>query len=346
MYTFCFRLCLAASLPFICVSEPTTAAAQKPSAKIFVAWWNLENLFDTINDATLDDDFTPTGKFEWTPERLDRKYKNLARVIGDLSPEGGLPDVMGFCEIEHEALLQTLFKDYLKSTTHRTVYYESPDERGIDVGLIYDSSKLKLLSSKNYRVELGGRPTRDVLAASFNFNGHVLHVLCNHWPSKRGGEEKSEPKRMLAAKVVRAIVDSILAADKNADIVLLGDFNAEPEAESIVKTLRSTGNMDSVKTSTTGLLYNCMANYSGVGSILFGNQWEKIDHAILARGLFDKKGFYTSQENFLCIYKDYMLETPKRKTSSPKPLRTFSGGKYLGGYADHFPITLVLFVAK
>lgn len=334
--------------------EQRTALAQqkkpKPPESLFVAWWNVENLFDTVNDATEDDEFTPEGKKEWTAERLARKYDRLAQVIKDFAPDkekGRLPDIMGCCEVEHEALLKHLFCETLQGD-YGTVYYESPDTRGIDVGMVYNRARLVLLRSSKHRVELDGRPTRDILYAAFEADGikKPLHVICNHWSSKLGGEEKSEPKRVLAAKIARALVDSLLKADADAEVVLLGDFNAEPESASIQLTLRTSGDWDAVKKSGDGLLYNFMKNYSGIGSIQFSGGWEKIDMAIVTKGLLDTKNFYTKPDSFNCFYADYMFKDPTKRTTNKKMFRTYEGVKYTGGYADHLPVTLMLFIAK
>jgi predicted extracellular nuclease len=331
-----------------CSTAKPSATPITNSDKLLIAWWNVENLFDTIDDPTQDDDFTPSGKNKWTTERLEHKFKQLATVIGDLaaSRNAALPDVMGFCEVEHQRLLDTLFQKFLNAKNHRMVYFESKDPRGIDVGIAYNSARFQLVDSRIHRVKLEEGYTRDILEAKFSLDGKNLFVFANHWSSRRGGEEASEPKRVLAAQTLRNRVDEILAQEPDADIVIFGDLNDEPTNKSVLSVLRATGDLNNVKSSNDGALYNFMAAYQGIGTYFYQKHWERIDHMIVSKGLLDAKNYSVLESSFSAFYKDYMFEKEKDGKPTEKPLRTFAGQKYLGGYADHLPIMLEIKVQK
>ncbi|MGQ9804853.1 MAG: endonuclease/exonuclease/phosphatase family protein [Chlorobiales bacterium] len=327
------------ALFFSCATTKPTAT---PSNQFLVAWWNVENLFDTIDDPTQDDDFTPSGKYKWTEERLDYKFKQLAVVMRDLAQSRNytLPDIMGFCEVEHQHLLDTLFQKHLNAKSYKMVYYESPDPRGIDVGLAYDADKFMLIDSRKHKVALDGGATRDILEAKFSHQGHTLYVFANHWPSRRGGEEASEPRRIAAAQTLRNRIDELLAQDSTVDVIMLGDLNDEPSNNSVSKILRAIGDLNQVLASSDGTLYNFMATYQGIGTYYYQNHWERIDHAIVTKGLFDSRGFSVVPNSFTAFHKPYLFERKKDGKPTEKPFRTYAGQRYLGGYADHLPILL------
>ncbi len=336
-----FTLLLLSIFFFSCTTSKPTAKTES-SNRFLIAWWNVENLFDTTNDPTQDDDFTPSGKYKWTEERLDYKFKQLSVVIRDLAQSRNytLPDIMGFCEVEHQHLLDTLFQKYLNATSHKVIYYESPDPRGIDVGIVYNSEKFQLLESKPHRVNLDEGSTRDILEAKFSSGRKILYVFANHWSSRRGGEEASEPRRIVAAQTLRTRLDEILAQDSTADVIMLGDLNDEPSNHSVSKTLRAIGDLNQALASSDGTLYNFMATYQGIGTYYYQNHWERIDHAIVTKGLFDNRGFTAVPNSFTAFYKTYMFEKDRDGKPTEKPFRTFAGQRYLAGYADHLPILL------
>jgi predicted extracellular nuclease len=319
---------------------------QEKKTTLLVAWWNVENLYDTTDDPNDDDEFTPQGKNNWNEERLKLKFEHLAQVIKDMSKahNTALPDVMGFCEVEHQALLETLFSTYLKSADYGFVYYESSDMRGIDVGFAYNKKSLTLVEGKRFYVDLKtDRPTRDVVMGKFSRNGKFLYVFGNHFPSRRGGKEESEPRRIAAAQTLRAAIDEILKNDSNADIIVLGDFNDEPTDKSIADILKSSANPDDVTNDGTKL-YNFMAAYQGIGSYLFRREWSKIDQALVSKGMLNKTGFSAPLSGFQCFSQEYMFE--EKKSGEKQPFRTYAGNKWLGGYADHLPICLEVVVEK
>ena len=185
-------------------------AQTKSSDTLFVASWNLENLFDTIDDpGKRDEEFTPGSKKDWTEERLDKKLSNLAKVIHAMNNNNG-PDILGVCEVEHESLLKKMISKYLSHKNYKTAYYESPDFRGIDNGLIFNSARLKLLSIVADTVHLGpDQSTRLIFNANLLVlnTKDTLHVFVNHWPSRIGGVAKTEPERIIAAATLKKRID-------------------------------------------------------------------------------------------------------------------------------------------
>ncbi|NTW48425.1 MAG: hypothetical protein HGB19_01580 [Chlorobiales bacterium] len=326
--------------------------AKADRKKLLIAWWNVENLFDTVNDpGNGDDEFTPDGSKEWTENRLNTKLENLTEVIRDIGKSRpndgiGLPDIMGFCEVEHLSPIKELFQKHLGTSDYGFVYYESLDPRGIDIGFAYNKEKLSVLRSEKHTVTLSGKPTRDIISVTFTYEGKPLYVIGNHWPSRLGGEMRSASKRADAAKALRGVVDSILKKEPNADILILGDFNDEPGDRSITDILQASGDMETVKNASDGHLYNCWAAYPGIGSSLYRKSWLRIDQAIVSRGMLDQRNFFIEKDSFTCFYKDYMFEKPSGRRKSKDLFRTYQGKRYEGGYSDHLPITVLLSISK
>ncbi|MDX2127904.1 MAG: hypothetical protein SFU91_02570 [Chloroherpetonaceae bacterium] len=360
--------CSATSQPSL-KEQTKSQGFPKQNETVLIAWWNVENLFDTFDDPTDDDEFLPSGRRAWTEERLQKKITNLSKVISDLSQSRGktLPDVMGFCEVEHQALLERLFEDGLKTKNYRYAYFESGDNRGIDVGIAYDASKFTLQSAAKYKVDMGQgeRPTRDIIRASLTYKGKTIHYLVNHWPSRLGGQERSEPKRLLAAAALRKVVDSIYASDPKADFVIMGDFNDGPENKSITEVMKASVTHQELASSTGKPedipLFNYAKFYPGngevKGTIIFSNQWEFIDLCLISKGMTDNYGFYAKEDKldepyetraFNIFQRDYLFEAPdaNRRGRLKDLYRTYgSGNKYLGGFADHLPVFIEVYVA-
>ncbi len=313
-------------------------SAYNPNPSVHtVAFYNVENLFDTEDDPnTFDEDFTPNGKQKWTTERYQEKIKKIAKVISMIGDEDGA-EIIGLCEIENETVLKDLVNDpLLKKYGYNYVHYDSPDERGIDVALLYKEPVFKVTSSKNYETKLKGDKTRDVLLVSGKLEGEEIHLIVNHWSSRGGGEEKSAPKRMASALVARQIVDDLEAKNPNAKILLMGDFNDEPFNESITKGLQAIESPD-IKGKQ---LFNVFASLEkeGKGTYNYKGDWNMLDQMIINKGFFvantNAKGWRYLDGN---IYEEDYLKEASGKFKG-NPFRTFVGTKYLGGTSDHFPI--------
>lgn len=325
---------IAQQLPF----GKGKAAAGK---QYVLAFYNVENLFDIYNDpATQDDDFTPGGRLQWTKERYQTKLKNISTIISRI--ESYAPDILGLCEIENKQVLEDLVNtDYLRFKDYGIAHYDSPDERGIDVALLYKRYAFKPLVTKAYPVNIAGDKTRDILLVSGILGGKdTLHVLVCHFPSRSGGLEASAPKRMEAARTVRLIIEAIRAGDPDANIVVMGDFNDEPTDASIWDGLKARPHSFDLASDE---LYNAMGvlDYLQEGSYCYRGNWQMLDQIILSPPLVNPGNRLHYKIGSARIFNpDYMRE--KTGEYQGYPLRTYAGDKYLGGYSDHFPVYIIL----
>lgn len=310
-----------------------------------LAFYNQENLFDTIDDPHKNDnEFLPGSKNNWNSTRYLDKLTHMAEVISAMNQANG-PDVLGVCEIENRAVLQDLCAQAkLKSCNYGIVHFESPDERSIDNALLYKQSKFKVIRAIPYPIRIDSLPhfkTRDILMVqlqvqSDNKAKSSLVVLVNHFPSRSGGQGASEFKRYRAATILRHIFDSIQQVSPGQAVIAMGDFNDEPTDPSMDSILGATPDVNST-------LYNPMyaLKESGQGSYLYRKHWDMLDQFILNKALTQGKNTWRYQSGSAGIFKEpWMLETEPAHAGAPK--RTFAGGKYLNGYSDHLPVFLYL----
>ncbi|MEJ2615997.1 MAG: hypothetical protein P8Z35_13650, partial [Ignavibacteriaceae bacterium] len=323
----------------ILIIHPIIFAQNSVSDTLFVASWNLENLFDTVDDpGKIDEEFLPGSKKDWTNKRLDKKLFNLARVIHAMNNNKG-PDILGVCEVEHESLLKDMITKYLPGINYRIAYRESPDERGIDNGLLYNAHKFKLLSVYADTVHLNDTDrTRLILNANLLLkeSGDTLHVFENHWPSRYGGVEKTEIKREKAASTLRKRVNSYLAQNKNSKIIIMGDFNDEPGNKSVLKVLdaqpydcNSPGSLQNLKNGNILINTSYKKFKIGEGTYKYRDNWNMLDQIILSSNLIFGKVKYLC--NSFQIFKPDFLEEQSGKYKG-NPFPTYGGSKYLGGY--------------
>lgn len=312
-----------------------------PSKPIEVVFYNVENLFDTVDDTTVwDDHFLPDSLKQWTDERYDKKLSDLAKVLTAIS-EDDLPEIIGVCEVENRQVVEDLFKtDSLSKRKYEVIHEQSPDFRGIDVALAYDSDLMSELQHENIRVAFSFEPettTRDILYAKLLSCGDTLHVFVNHWPSRRGGQERSEPKRLKAATVLRTKIDSILLKDKTAKVIAMGDFNDYPNNTSMTEVMNCEPGADQMLTNMT---YRFHAD--GIGTYNYRGEWGMLDQFIVSDGLlYSAKGCATSDSAVVVFKEDWMLYFPE--SGSPSPSKTYGGPNYYGGYSDHLPIRMTLY---
>ncbi len=311
------------------------AKAHSTQKKVSIAFYNLENLFDTEDDPnTLDDDFTSDGYKNWNDSRYSKKLNKLSRVISQIGFKETLqaPALLGVAEVENkEVLLRLTETKDLKDLGYDVVHYDSPDERGIDVGLLYRREYFEVIDSETVSVYLesehGERDyTRDILHVTGNLQGVKIHVIVNHWPSRRSGVEESEPKRITAAQKNRSIIENIQAEDPEARIIVMGDFNDGPHNNSIKNHLVQRD------------LYNPMVFLSTryEGSLNHDFEWYLFDQIILSTNfmrLHDNPLTYEASN----IYNEHYLTEFKGRFKG-NPFRTYAGKRYLGGYSDHFPV--------
>ncbi len=320
-------------------------AQTRETDTLFVASWNLENLFDTVNDTLKrDEEFLPGTVKNWNDQRLDKKLYNLARVIRSMNNGCG-PDILGVVETEHQSLLDRLNDKYLQDMDYSSAYLESPDNRGIDNGLFYRKNKFRVLSVTGDTIHLpDGYPTRLILKVDLLTGADdTLYVFINHWPSRRGGEKESEINRITAAEVLKKNTDDILSRNPASLILIMGDFNDEPTNNSIFKTLKAQpvlcdstaeGNID---TNSDGLYNLSYAEYNeGIGSYKYRNDWNMLDQLIVSKELLTGERIRYICNSFEVYKPEFMVTESGKYKGTPFP--TYGGNKYLGGYSDHFPV--------
>lgn len=334
-----------------CASKlsPAISSALSPQDRKFevysLAYYNLENLFDVYDDPENrgDDEFLPEGPYNWTQDKYEKKLDNLALVISRLgreySPMG--PAIIGVSEIENRKVLEDLVaRPAIADMNLQIVHEDSPDRRGIDVGLLYNPS---LFSLTGYTLApfVGDDPnyvTRDQLVVTGNLAGEEIHVIVAHWPSRYGGEASSI-LRETAAAIAKEINDSICAANNDmAKVVLMGDLNDDPTNKSVKDVLKAKKNEKDVRECG---LYNPMWRLfsQGVGSLAYQGKWSLFDQIIVSHGLlqnYDELRFWRPE----IFNRDFLVQ--KEGNNRGYPHRTFSNNTFINGYSDHFPVLIYL----
>jgi len=310
--------------------------AGKEHSSLKVGFWNVENLFDEHNDKGVnDDEFALGGKKEMKPDVMILKLKNLSEVLTKINP-----DIFGLCEIENKDMLER-WNQFCDVRDYSIVHYDSPDNRGIDVALYYDASKVQILSSKSIHLSLptGGK-TRDILFVKLESDGHSFYVFVNHWPSKYGGVKKTIPLRAAAGKTLRIEIEKILNKDPSADIIVMGDLNDEPTDPSVNKHLGASMNLSDLGRGKS-ILWNVMKpfhrNPNG-STYKYGGKDMVYDHLIVSRGLMDDRG-WGLVSNSVSVFDGEKYRQHGGKYDG-YPFRFWAGSRLLGGYSDHMPIFL------
>ncbi len=335
---------------FSCTITKTTAQESRPISTTIpanatsisntyrFAFYNVENLMDTLdNPITADDEFTPQGDNKWTAQRYDLKLKHLAKVVAAMD----CPAVLGLTEIENAQVVKDLLaQKTISKGNYDFVHYDSPDRRGIDVAFAYNKEIVKVIESKKIDITFPEgttketETTRDILHVKAAIGGNIIHFFVNHWSSRRGGAEASEPKRLYVASVLRKTIDAIQKLDANARIVILGDFNDEPSDRSVVDVLKASA---PVAEPYNDHLYDLMAPFQAdkKGSYYYKGQWDMIDNIVVSGSILSPKATVYCQN--ATIFKDnFMLYTDKSGVANPS--RTYGGTHYFGGYSDHLPV--------
>jgi len=305
-----------------------------------IMFYNVENLFDTINDpATNDEEFLPEGNYHWNSYRYYDKQQKLSKVIIALG-EWQLPDMIGLAEIENTLVLNDLINlTPIKSGNYAIIHKESPDLRGIDVALLYRKKSFKPIYYEFLQIknpEEPGFKTREILYTNGIVKKDTLHIFVNHWPSRRGGALESEGNRILTAKVLKNKIDSIFNINSNAYIVIVGDFNDEPDNESITNILGAKGDTLAENLQLFNLSYRF--KYSGTGSYKYNQEWNIIDQIIVSKAFLKENSSLYMYFNSAQIFRQEWMMEDDSKYPGKKPFRTFSGPRYLGGYSDHLPV--------
>ena len=323
-------------------------SAQNVAHRIPIAFYNVENLFDCNDDANDDAEFLPQGKREWTNERYQEKLNNIARVLGNIANNGAA--VVGLAEVENRHVLEDLVRNpSIRKRNYSIIHYDSPDPRGIDCALLYDARVFRPKSSGVRFIALPDEspiPTRDILFATGTIENEVFHFIVAHWPSRYGGDPASAGRRMVAAQTMRQVADSLLREYPGSKAILMGDFNDDPFDASVVEGLNLCQTID--ETHAADLFSPMLSMYrQGAGTLAYKGKWNLFDIMAVSGNLLKKNTqglhLYQDPESHQLAYvfrRDYLLQqTPKHRG---EPLRTFAGGKYIGGYSDHLPVYLYL----
>lgn len=324
--------------------------AQENSFQVaLVGFYNIENLYDTIDDPLTDDaEFLPSGLNTWNSAKYNLKLERISEVIAKLGNEvvPGGPVILGLSEIENRRVLEDLIKTpTLKPLNYGVVHFDGPDRRGVDVALLYQKNRFQVEGSRSFRLYTPDTAfrTRDQLLVWGKLDGDMVYFLVNHWPSRRGGEARSAPKRKAAAALSRHIFDSLQAADPNVKFILMGDLNDDPVDASLTRVLKAKSKVRDV---VQGDMFNPMYKLyqDGVGSYAYKDSWDLYDQIVVSSGLL--KGDSTSY--LLMKTKIFNAQFLKQKTGTfaGYPWRTQAGGQYIAGYSDHFPVYGILFRRK
>lgn len=323
-----------------------THAQVKKAYKIHtVAFYNLENLFDTINDLTKFDEASPMMELKTNRAKVYKnKVQNMARVIADIGLDvtKNSPVVIGVSEVENREVLEDLINDpFLLPKDYGIVHYHSPDERGIDVALLYQKKIFTPISTSTHELKIfndnsGKRDyTRDQLLVSGKLDGDLMHIIVNHWPSRSGGEARSRPKRVSAAKLSKHIVDSLQAIDPYAKVFIMGDLNDNPTNASVRDVLKAK--KDREKVGLKGI-YNPYEKFfkDGLGTTAYRDAWSLFDQILITKPLLEKD--YSSFRFYQAgiFNKQYLIN--KKGQYKGYPFRSFSNGGFTDGYSDHFPV--------
>ncbi|HET6558926.1 MAG TPA: endonuclease/exonuclease/phosphatase family protein [Prolixibacteraceae bacterium] len=298
--------------------------------------YNVENLFDTMDDPKVpDEEFLPSAEKKWNEERYQKKLNDLARVISDVNPQDA-PEIVGLVEVENRAVLEDLISTQaLKNHKYGIIHEESPDYRGIDVAMIYRMDAFTVISHETLPVVFADDPefkTRDILHVVGKIKDQTVHVFVNHWPSRIGGEDKTEPKRILAAKVLKQKVDEVMALDFKANIVILGDMNDEPVNISLMETLGAQS------PETGAKLVNLMMpdDKKGDGTYFYSGNWNMLDNIVVSGQMITGKKLKIENNKGEIYRSEWMIFTNNKGAKTPN--RTYVGDKYTGGVSDHFPV--------
>ena len=309
-------------------------ASSQPQRDFMLMFYNVENLYDTIDNPQKDDnEFLPTSERRWNSYRYHKKLTNISKVI---ATAGGwqLPDIVAMCEVENDTCLHDLLTNTeLYRFHYNIIQFDSEDLRGIDVALLYNIQTFSPLSQRPIRIQFtsdSSKKTRDVLYVSgiMKTTNDTLHLFVCHFPSRRGGKEASEPFRMEVAKEVRTKIDSIFSSNPKANILVTGDFNDYPNDKSITEGLQAKKH--------TELCNKCLVSLqdpNADGTYKFQGQWNFLDQAIVSSGFLERYKI-----DYTVVTAEGLLET-NEKTGEKTPFRTYRGPYYHGGISDHLPIT-------
>ncbi len=309
-----------------------------------VAFYNLENLFDTIPNNPLgrDLEYTPGGQNQWDSRKYTNKLHNLATAISSLTtkttPMG--PAIIGVSEIENRQVLADLVSQpELKGWNLQICHHDSPDKRGVDVGMLYNPRYFRVENVTNHTLTAVPFATRDQMCVVGRLLGQRIGVIVNHWPSRLGGQEKSSPSREAAAALCLHIADSLWQVDPQMGVIIMGDLNDDPQDKSCAKVLGASKKADGVGAHQ---FYNPFWKMldDGIGTLAYKSSWNLFDQIIISGNLVHTPDTDWHFQRSIVHNHEFLKDTEGNRQGYPK--RTFSAGMYLNGYSDHFPTEILL----
>lgn len=331
---------------FACKSSDNTQQKQGSASELMVAFYNVENLFDTKDQADkIDEDFTPEGKYKWNETKYKVKQENLSRVIQSMGENG--PAILGLAEVENRAVLEDLVQmPKLASRSYRIVHEESPDMRGIDVALLYDPTAFTYESHEAYEIYFAKEPeytSRKVLMVKGKVNKETIYLFVNHWPSRYGGPEVSEPRRMTVATKVREVLDQILAEEPQAHFLLMGDFNDDPFNKSLVKGLRAQASPDQLADDALFNTHYALHQADSVGTLTYKGKWNLFDQILISPSLLQTRARLTYVPQSAGIHRPEFMQVGGDGYAKDMPRRAIYRGEFQeNGFSDHFPVYVQL----
>ncbi|MFD1293051.1 endonuclease/exonuclease/phosphatase family protein [Lutibacter holmesii] len=315
-----------------------------------VAFYNLENLFDTENDTLINDEASPIMEIKEGREAIyEKKLNNMAKVISEIgiAESKNSPVMLGVAEVENKKVLEDLIStDYLKDRNYEIIHYDSPDLRGIDVAFLYQPNYFKPTNSETFELKLWDEEgkrifTRDQLLVSGYLDDELVHVIVNHWPSRRGGEEKSRHKREKAAYLNTQIIAKVRENDPNAKIIIMGDFNDDPTNSSFKTVLKTKSRKADVK---EGDIYNPTEDMfrRGQNTLVYRDNINLFDQIMFTSPLLASKKDYSTYKMYKVIIFNPQYLTTQTGKYKGYPHRSFAGSNFINGYSDHYPVYMYL----
>lgn len=337
---------ILAILLTLCVALP--ASAQQRKGKVYgITFYNLENLFDTINNnGKYDLEFSPKGNRQWDGAKYWKKIHNIAYAISRMNtkttPNG--PAVIGVSEVENITVLNDLVNDpQIKERGYKVIHHDSPDARGIDVGLLYNPKEFRPLMVTNHRLKIDSLPyfrTRDQMCVVGLLGGDRVAFIVNHWPSRRGGTEQSSWLREAAAQLTKSIADSLLNVDPRIGVIMMGDLNDYPNNRSVTDFMKARKQEANV---APGEFFNPFWKLfdDGIGSYIYRGGWGLFDQIMVSYNM-TAQGLCPLKFQRARVFNEQFLRQQEGRYKG-YPLRTYSDGVFMNGYSDHFPTEIFLF---
>lgn len=324
----------------------TNYAQEKRKFKVHtIAFYNVENLFDTINDPNKFDEASPIMEMKFNRQEVyKKKVKNMARVISEIGADvsNNSPAIIGLAEVENREVVEDLANDdALYKEDYGIVHFDSPDARGIDVALMYKKALFSPIDISNHELKIYDDITRkrvytrDQLLVSGKLDGELIHIIVSHWPSRSGGEARSRPKRLAAARLNKRIIDSLQAIDPYAKIFSMGDLNDDPTNQSLKDILKAEKNKEDVQLKG---IYNPMEGFfrKGLGSNAYRDAWSLFDQILITKPLLETD--YSSFRFYKAGIFNKLYLTNKEGRYKGYPWRSFADGGFTDGFSDHFPV--------